>query len=207
MYGRPNTVKSLGGGVYTLPVPKVGEVSIRDIAFTLARIARFNGGTDAFWSVGQHSLEVCQLCYDMAPKYKLDKDRAALAGLLHDAPEKYYGDIINPVKHHPAAEGLKVLTKEVNHNVFMALGVLDIMAECNELVRWADTEMLISDAARWNYFATYDLKMGPVTVSKHNQVPPPFELRFPGTRPLAHGLSEKPFLQTYEMFRSKVFGG
>jgi len=205
---KPNSIKSFGGGVFSLPIPEVGEVSIIDVAHCLAGIGRWNGRVDYpgyFFSVGQHSMEVSTLCARYAKDWDLNEYEAALAGLLHDSPEYTYGDIINPVKHRMGPE-FKELKKAADDNVYKALGVTDIMERCHKLVKWADLEMLVSDAARWNIFCTLDLLDGPVTISKHHVVPHPFILRFPDAVPFAPGVSKKPFLEVYTALRAKVFG-
>lgn len=63
-------------------------IIIEDIARGLSNICRFNGQTNEFYSVAQHSVMVSDL---MPQEYKL-------AGLLHDASEPYVGDMVKPLK-------------------------------------------------------------------------------------------------------------
>ena len=63
-------------------------VDIKDIAFHLARIRRFNGAAKANCSVALHSIIVSHLV----------PEEYAQAALLHDAHEAYIGDISTPVK-------------------------------------------------------------------------------------------------------------
>ena len=67
---------------------KIESIHIEDIAHGLAYQCRFNGQTNAFYSVAQHSLLVAE----MLP------DSLKLAGLLHDAAEAYIGDMVKPLK-------------------------------------------------------------------------------------------------------------
>ena len=67
-------------------------VEIGDIAYGLARVARFGGQTD--YCVAEHSLEVAALLKELwccGP-------RMQLAGLMHDAHEYVLGDLSRPVK-------------------------------------------------------------------------------------------------------------
>lgn len=68
--------------------PRIDDVHIEDIAHGLAFQCRFNGQTQAFYSVAQHSLLVAGLV----------PARLRLAALLHDAAEAYLGDLVKPLK-------------------------------------------------------------------------------------------------------------
>lgn len=64
------------------------DVCIEDIAHALSNQCRFAGHTNRFYSVAEHSLEVCA---------KLEKP-LSIYGLLHDAPEAYLIDLPTPIK-------------------------------------------------------------------------------------------------------------
>eukprot|EP00913_Durusdinium_trenchii_P028455 g26683.t1 len=68
--------------------PRPDQVDIEDIAHALARLCRFNGHTNGFYSVAQHSV-LCSQIVD--PLYAFD-------ALMHDAAEAYVGDLVSPVK-------------------------------------------------------------------------------------------------------------
>ncbi|MEQ9278155.1 MAG: hypothetical protein RLN83_01560 [Balneola sp.] len=67
---------------------KPEDICIKDIAHHLARICRWNGGVNGFYSVAEHSIKVAA---SVAPEFRL-------WALLHDASETYIGDITRPVK-------------------------------------------------------------------------------------------------------------
>ena len=67
------------------------EVHIEDIAHALSQLCRFTGHTRRFYSVGEHCLLVAGMLGEYTP-------RIALAGLVHDAGEAYFGDMAGPMK-------------------------------------------------------------------------------------------------------------
>lgn len=82
---------TVSGKKFTPFNPSALDIDITDIGTALANQARFNGhlkSFDRFYSVAEHSYYVSHI---VSP-------RAALYGLLHDAPEAYIGDMIQPLK-------------------------------------------------------------------------------------------------------------
>lgn len=67
---------------------KPEDISILDIAHSLANTCRWGGHCKEFYSVAQHSIEVM---HRVSPPNKL-------AALLHDAAETYIGDMPSPIK-------------------------------------------------------------------------------------------------------------
>lgn len=66
------------------------DIEIADIAHPLSMQVRFNGHIDRLYSVGQHSINVCDVV----------SDRAKPFALMHDAPEAFIGDMASPIKWH-----------------------------------------------------------------------------------------------------------
>ncbi len=87
----------LSGRRLDLLNPSSVDIEIDDIAFGLARIARWNGQTHGDWAfnVAQHSVLVERLFHRQNPK--IDR-KWRLACLLHDASEYVIGDMITPFK-------------------------------------------------------------------------------------------------------------
>lgn len=202
--------KSLGGGLLHLPIPKPGQIELKDIALRLSNTCRFNGATRSpdnkplFFSTAQHSMEVSHLCVMYAAKFGVDPNEAALAGLAHDFPEYIYGDIIGPVKSAAGSE-LKALMDEVDAIVFEGLGITDVMLRCQKLVDWADLEMLISDAARWCVYGNYIVGDKVVKVDKWRIVPEPFELRYSHHIAMPSGSTYQPLIDAYEALHKRIF--
>jgi 5'-deoxynucleotidase YfbR-like HD superfamily hydrolase len=87
MITTPYVSTFLGNRFYPLE-PRIDHVAIEDIAHGLAFQCRFNGQTQEFYSVAQHSLIVASLV----------PTELRLAALLHDAAEAYLGDMVKPLK-------------------------------------------------------------------------------------------------------------
>ena len=65
---------------------------VRDIAHSLAQIARFNGHCREFYNVATHSIIVAYIMDEYVGGDPLE-------GLLHDATEAYLSDVPAPFKH------------------------------------------------------------------------------------------------------------
>lgn len=76
---------------YTDPQPD--QIEIEDIATGLAKICRFGGQTDDFYSVADHCMNLVRYCKDNFYHRKFQ-----LGVLLHDASEAYLSDIPAPAK-------------------------------------------------------------------------------------------------------------
>ncbi|ATO57573.1 YfbR-like 5'-deoxynucleotidase [Bartonella sp. 1-1C] len=89
--------RMLSGRRLDLLNPSPFDIEIEDIAYGLARVARWNGQTkgEYAYSVAQHSLLVEQIFQQLFPR---SSNEECLFALLHDAPEYVIGDIISPFK-------------------------------------------------------------------------------------------------------------
>jgi hypothetical protein len=100
----PFTQTYSGERIYFLN-PEQNNYKIEDIAHSLSMQCRFNGHTNKFYSVAQHSVIVS---YYVPEKY-------ALWGLLHDAAEAYVCDIPRPLRPHISGH------EDMEKNIFMEI--------------------------------------------------------------------------------------
>jgi hypothetical protein len=94
--------------------PKPEEINLMDIAHALSNICRFNGHTNRFYSVAEHSLNVAKRLRD-----NNSFPSTILFGLLHDASEAYVCDIPRPLKRF--IQGYKEIEENVQQAVYKAL--------------------------------------------------------------------------------------
>ncbi|MCW3782496.1 hypothetical protein [Defluviimonas salinarum] len=86
------------GGMWSIEHPAPGDVRIEDVAAGLSRNCRYNGQLkeDAdFLSVAEHSVAMTK--WAVANGVATHREDA-LAILLHDASEAFYGDMVTPLK-------------------------------------------------------------------------------------------------------------
>lgn len=112
--------------------PKSKDICIEDIAHSLSLLCRFAGHVKEFYSVGQHSLLVSELC----------PPEDALWGLMHDASEAYCVDIPRPLKHSLGMEAYR----HIEHNVMKAIAKKFRLAKEEPLsVKQADAILLVTE--------------------------------------------------------------
>lgn len=132
-----------GREVYPLDM-RAEDIDIRDIAHSLSLTCRFNGHSCVFWSVADHSLQVCAYlnAQRLAANEKLGPQQTyRLAwGLLHDASEAYLGDIVRPVKRSlPLAHVEDAIHRAISERFFLPWPM-------PEAVRHADEVLLATEA-------------------------------------------------------------
>lgn len=87
-------IQTVSGVAFDLLAPTVEMVRVPDIAHALSRVNRFNGHTVGEpYSVAHHSMLVADLLASWGCPPEIVRE-----GLLHDAPEAYYGDVTSPMK-------------------------------------------------------------------------------------------------------------
>lgn len=82
--------------------PDPDTINITDIAWSLSHICRYNGHTNRFYSVAQHSVLVSQWLQeqplpDITP---LGRKMLYWFALMHDAAEAYIGDSVTLIKNN-----------------------------------------------------------------------------------------------------------
>lgn len=85
-------MQTRSGVAFDLLAPTTDMVRREDIAHSLARLARYSGHTIETWTVAEHSMLVADLLASWGCPAAVVRE-----GLLHDAPETYYGYTVSPV--------------------------------------------------------------------------------------------------------------
>jgi hypothetical protein len=94
-----SAITTVSGKQFFLANPSAENMAMVDVVYSLSRICRYGGHlaprhVDSIYSVLQHSVYV----YHILKKYRPDMPKAFLWGLLHDATEAWYGDVVSPLK-------------------------------------------------------------------------------------------------------------
>jgi hypothetical protein len=134
--------------------PRPDEILIEDIAHHLARICRYGGAVEGYYSVAEH----CCLMSDHFLKGRAAWHReAARFALLHDAAEAYIGDLIRPIK--PSLPEFAAIEKPIEIMIWRKFGLGDVMPIA---VKAADNNIIgdervglfpqsVIEAANWTY--------------------------------------------------------
>ncbi|MBT8169890.1 hypothetical protein [Falsiruegeria litorea] len=125
--------------------PNPAEIHLSDIARALSRIARFNGLSNHFYSVAEHSV-LCVRVFENHAAGDIFSDPwlrdIARDILLHDAAEAYLGDVTSPLKAHlPDYRRLEARMESAVSARF------DLAATAPEWVKRCDLEMLAVEKA------------------------------------------------------------
>lgn len=108
------------------------KYSISDIAHSLANSCRYNGHSDIFYSVAQHSVHC---------SYFVSDKSLALEALMHDAAEAVLTDLPRPVKYF--LDGVKEFDERITADIFKKYGLQYPLAEC---IHEVDNRMLATEA-------------------------------------------------------------
>lgn len=121
------TIQCWSGHYFDFLHPHQSFVLVKDIAHSLAMQCRFNGHTDRFYSVAEHSV----LCSHIVPH------EDALTALMHDAAEAFVGDVPKPLKR--LLPDYAEIEKSVEEAIF---NKLDIPFPFPPSIKEADLRML-----------------------------------------------------------------
>lgn len=131
-----NSILTYTGQYVSLTDPRPETISIIDIAHALSQLARFGGHTRGFYSVAQHCVLVSHL---MPSKYRLQ-------GLLHDAAEAYFGDMVQPLKYLTCNAAYRDHESLMQARIYDRFGLgMHQDDECREGIREADLIMLATE--------------------------------------------------------------
>lgn len=118
-----------GGRFWPLD-PRAEDVSLADIACSLAKTPRYRGHTRAFYSVAEHSVLLARHVEGVGAR----RDLVAWA-LMHDAAEAYCCDVPSPIK--AVLPGFAAIEERIESAVAQAFG-LRLAGEVPRWVRDAD---------------------------------------------------------------------
>jgi hypothetical protein len=131
-----NTIRLRSGRYFDFMDPQPDQFTIEDIAGALAKICRFGGQIERFYSVAEH----CCLCASVAFEDGLPLP-ALKAVFLHDAAEAFCGDVVKPLKVMLPEYG--AIERRVEAVIQEKFGV-DFEAERNHIIS-IDRGMLMAE--------------------------------------------------------------
>lgn len=139
-------IETASGLKYHFLNPQEDEITIEDIAFSLANKCRFSGHTN-FFSVAEH-------CCSVSARLP---EELQLAGLLHDAAEAYLGDIPAPLKAClPDYRHLETINEEVINKKFkinLSFNDLHLIKDADLRALYTEAFYLIpSQGTHWSVF-------------------------------------------------------
>ena len=100
--GRHDFIMTIDGHRYFPLTPHKDDVSLKAIAFSLAKTSRWNRQAKGFLSVARHSMKVADEVEALLIQQGASKEVIAFAvlwALLHDASEGYLCDVPSPLKY------------------------------------------------------------------------------------------------------------
>lgn len=120
--------------------PRPEDITIEDIAISLARTARFNGHTvgrvDQIYTVAQHSCHVHDYIMQDHPRVR----ELRLYALLHDATEAYLPDVHTQLKDH--LQGFRKLEHGIEAAIAERYG---LSSRPKDVVKAVDRRMLATE--------------------------------------------------------------
>jgi len=124
------------GKAFSVMHPEIsrGDITIYDIAHSLAMSCRWTGHTRKHYSVAQHSVLVSRWLERHGWDAKIQ-----MLGLMHDASEAYMADVSRPVKEELANY------KAIESRLMAAILAWFGLPEMQEVIKTADDALLITE--------------------------------------------------------------
>ncbi len=116
------------------------DINIYDIAHSISMIVRFNGHIKFFYSVGQHCILVSEVLKDSNYSVKMQ-----LYGLLHDASEAYFQDIITPLKHSGLVNVYREKEEQAFSIILQKFGIELPIDDEKKIIKNADKFMFMNE--------------------------------------------------------------
>lgn len=136
-------VQVASGAAFYFQDPRPEEITLEDIAWSLAHLCRYNGHTRVHYSVATHSV----LVQTQVPQ----ADRAW--ALLHDASEAYVSDMPAPIKNLPEMKPYRDMEERVMRAIRIRFG---LRAQMPESVKQADKRIRANEMRELMSKPTYD---------------------------------------------------
>ncbi|TVX85983.1 hypothetical protein [Paenibacillus agilis] len=118
--------------------PRPEDITINDIAHSLANICRFTGHGDRFYCVGEHSI----LCARVARKLGYST-LLQLYCLLHDGSESVVNDLARPVKQN--IPQYKEVEDRIMEVIWEVAGLPKPTEEDYKIVKLIDNTLLVNE--------------------------------------------------------------
>ena len=118
--------------------PKPSEVNLVDICKALSQINRYGGHTEFPYSVGQHSLLICEKVASEGYSKKIQ-----LYALMHDFAEAYLTDLPTPIKRELPHYG--EMEENIMNAIYKHFKIDKPTKFIQELVKYYDTAILESE--------------------------------------------------------------
>lgn len=130
----PHSLRLRSGRYFNLLDPHPDQFTLTDIAGALAKLCRYGGQINQFYSVAEH----CVWCARVA-RYDGRSNDIVKAVFLHDAAEAFCGDVIRPLKL--LLSEYKIVEKRVESAIAQKYGV--DFAAAAEYIDEIDLSMMI----------------------------------------------------------------
>jgi hypothetical protein len=128
-------IETFTGKAFHILDPKADEICIEDIAHALSLQCRYNGHTNRFYSVAEHSVALANYVFK-----ETGGKRLARTMLLHDAAEAYVGDLPRPIKHILPQFSI------LEDKIFAVIAEkFDIFAKLPEYIKGLDSRILVDE--------------------------------------------------------------